>query len=236
MLKTNKPLFRYQLLGLASLIILLSIPIWSTPGSAKLTFRPPGDRAPKTWSGAASRNASTCGFSEGADASVTPLLPTTNIGLTTKEHPTIFVYVPQMNAKKAFFSIQDEDSNHVYQSNVNLPQEPGVMEIQLTTEAPKLKIGKNYKWSLVIICTADLEPDSPFVSGWVRRVDSGTANNSATLESASVIAQTGIWYDTLSTLATVRRNQPNNQAASASWQELLQSVGLNALANEPLIN
>ena len=235
MLKTNKPLFRYQLLGLASLIILLSIPMRTAPTVAKVTFRPPGDRAPKTSSGAASRDGSTCG-TEQAQASMRPLLPTTNIGLTMAAHPTIFVYVPQTNAKKAFFSIQDESGNHVYQTNVNLPQLPGVMEIKLPQSAPELKTGFNYKWSLAIICTADLEPDSPSVSGWVRRVDSGTVNNSATLESASMLAQIGIWYDTLSTLATVRRNQPNNQAASTSWQELLQSVGLDALANEPLIN
>jgi hypothetical protein len=237
MLKTKSPLFRYQSLGLASLIILLSIPIWSTPSTAKVTFRPPGDRAPKTSSGAASRDTSTCGFTQLERTSVTPLLPKTNIGFTKKEHPTIFVYVPQTNAKKAFFSIQDEDSNHIYQSNVNLPQKAGVMEFKVPTEAPELKTGKNYKWSLVMICTTDLEPDSPLVSGWVRRVQaSGRQNNPATLQSASVLAQTGIWYDTLSTLAQLRRNQPNNQDAEASWQELLDSVGLNAIANEPLIN
>jgi Domain of Unknown Function (DUF928) len=239
MLKTNKPLFRYQLLGLASVIILLSISIWSTPGTAKVTFRPPGDRAPKTSSGAASRGNSTCGFSEQTNkATVTPLLPpATNIGLTMAERPTIFVYIAPTNAKKAFFSIQDEDSNHVYQQEVNLPQKPGVMEVKLPTEAPELKTGKNYKWSLVMICTAYLEPDSPSVSGWVRRVESRhIINNLVTLESASMLAQTGIWYDTLSTLAQMRRNQPNNQAVSASWQELLESVGLDGIANEPLIN
>jgi Domain of Unknown Function (DUF928) len=237
MLKTNKPLFRHQLVGFALLIIFLSIPIWSTPSVAKVTFRPPGDRAPKTSSGAASRNPSGCGFNEQANKSlVTPLLPKTNIGLTMLEHPAIFVYVPQTNAQKALFSIQDENSNHVYQSSLNLLQKPGVMEIKLPTETPGLKVGKNYKWSLVMICTADLEPDSPFVSGWVRRVETSGKVNSPTLESASALAQTGIWYDTLSILAQMRRNQPNNQAVSTSWQELLESVELNAIANEPLIN
>ncbi len=237
MLKTKKSLFEYWFLGVTLLIVLSSITSWSTPGiAAKVTFKPPGDRAPKTSSGAASRDVSAC-IANQIGMAVTPLLPTTNIGLTIAERPTVFVYLPQTNAKKAFFSIQDEASNHIYQSNVSLPQKPGVMEVKLPESAPELKIGKNYKWSLVIICTADLEPDSPFVSGWVRRVKAHPVNSqTATLESASLLAQTGIWYDTLSTLAQLRRNQPNNQAASASWQELLKSVGLNAIASKPLIN
>ncbi len=231
MLKKNKFLFGYLLLGATLLIVLSSITTRSTPGiAAKVTFRPPGDRAPKTSSGAASRDASAC-IANQTGAAVTPLLPTTNIGLTMAERPTVFVYVPQTNAKKAFFSIQDEESNHIYESSVSLLQKPGVVEVKLPEDAPGLKIGKNYKWSLVMICTADLEPDSPFVSAWVRRVKAHPVNNwDATLESASLLAQIGIWYDTLSTLAQLRRNQPNNQAALASWQELLESVGLNAIA------
>lgn len=237
MLKTNKSLFGYLILRANLLIILSGIVICSIPAiAAKVTFRPPGDRAPKTSSGAASRNVSACGLTNLTGAAVTPLLPTTNIGLTKVERPTIFVYVPQTNAK-SIFSIEDEDSNHVYQSSVSLPQESGVVSLKLPDSAPELKVGKNYKWSLVMICTTDLEPDSPFVSGWVRRVKAPILKDSdPTIESVSLLAQTGIWYDTLSTLAQLRRNQPNNYAASASWQELLESVGLNAIANKPLIN
>lgn len=229
----------------AALVTLIAIPLLSLPTMAgKITFKPPGEPAPKETAGGASRT----GFGEtaacssartGIGKSVTPVLPRNNIGLTLTEHPTVFVYIPQTTARKAFFSIQDEENNHVYQTGIELPSQPGVMQLKLPPSAPGLKANKNYKWSLVMICTADLEPDSPFVSGWIRRVEYKTNirnnNKTITLDSVSKLAETGIWYDTLATLAQLRMNQPNNQLFFTSWQDLLDSVGLDTIANEPLV-
>lgn len=243
--KSNKPSTYLRVL-IATLMTLISIPLLSLPSMAgRITFRPPRDPAPKSSSGGASRDGSVgvtaCTARSGIGQSVTPVLPTSNIGFTLTEHPTVFVYVPSNNARKAFFSIQDEDNNHVYQTDIELPKQPGVMQVKLPTSAPPLKTNKNYKWSLVMICTADLEPDSPFVSGWIRRVEYKTnirnnQNKNITLDSVSKLADTGIWYDTLATLAQLRKSQPNNQVLAASWQDLLSSVGLNAIAREPLVN
>ncbi len=245
MVKSNKHSFIYLRVLIATLVTLIAIPLLSIPSLAgKITFRPPRDPAPKSSSGGASRDGSVSvaacsGARSGMGQSVTPVLPTTNIGFTLSEHPTVFVYVPLSSARKAFFSVQDEDNNHVYQTDINLPSQPGVMQLKLPPSAPPLKANKNYKWSLVMICTADLEPDSPVVSGWIRRVGYKTNirnNKTITLDSVSKLAETGIWYDTLATLAQLRSSQPNNQLLAASWQDLLSSVGLNAIANEPLVN
>lgn len=245
--KSHKHSFMYLRVLRAALVTLIAIPLLSLPSTArKITFKPPGEPAPKETAGGASRT----GFGEiaacssartGIGKSVTPVLPKkTNIGFTLTEHPTVFVYIPQTTARKAFFSVQDEENNNIYQTDIELPSQPGVMQLKLRPDAPGLKTNKNYKWSLVMICTADLEPDSPFVSGWIRRVEYKTniRNNSKTitLDSVSKLAETGIWYDTLATLAQLRMNQPNNQLFFTSWQELLDSVGLNAIANEPLVN
>ncbi len=241
-MKKNTSIFTYTLLGIALLMALSLIPIWEKPSVAGVTFTPQGAQAPKRSSGGASRSGSSCGTTKAINsAAVTPLLPTTNIGLTMAERPTIFVYVPETSAKKAFFSIQDEDTNNHYQTTLRLQELPGVMEVKLPDSAPALKTGKNYKWSLVMICTEDLEPDSPSVSGWIRRVEPNRSlvnqqNMKSQLESVSKLAEAGIWYDSLSTLAQLRRSQPKNQALTVSWQQLLKSVGLEALANEPLIN
>jgi Domain of Unknown Function (DUF928) len=231
----------------AALVTLIAIPLLSLPSMAgRITFKPPGEPAPKDTAGGASRDSSAgtaaCSSARtGIGKPVTVVLPkTTNIGFTLTEHPTVFVYIPQTNARKAFFSVQDQDNNNVYQTDINLPSQSGVMQLKLPPNAPGLKTNKNYKWSLVMICTADLEPDSPFVSGWIRRVEYKTNirnnNKTITLDSVSKLAEKGIWYDTLANLAQLRMNQPNNQLLAASWQELLDSVGLNAIANEPLVN
>lgn len=241
MAKRNKSLLRYAIVPIALLLGFSLIPGWLTPGQA-LTFKPPGDQAPKQSTGGASRDGGKC-FSKATktSASVTPLIPTTNLGLSVAERPTFFVYVPPSGAKKVFFSLQEEDTTHHYQTTFLLPDKPGVISFKLPDAAPALQLGKNYKWSLVFVCDSELEPDSPGVSGWIRRVKPNTSlvnqrKMGDSLESASNLASAGIWYDTLSTLAQLRRSQPANQTVTASWEELLKSVGLDAIATEPLID
>ncbi|OKH53549.1 hypothetical protein NIES2101_10510 [Calothrix sp. HK-06] len=244
--KSHKHSFMYLRVLTAALVTLIAIPLLSLPSMAgKITFKPPGEPAPKETAGGASRTSfgetTACTSARaGIGKSVTAVLPkTTKIGFTLTEHPTVFVYIPLTTARKAFFTVQDEENNNVYQTDIELPSQPGVMQLKLPPDVPGLKTNKNYKWSLVMICTADLEPDSPFVSGWIRRVEYKTNirnnNKSITLDSVSKLAETGIWYDTLATLAQLRMNQPNNQLLATSWQELLGSVGLDAIANEPLV-
>jgi hypothetical protein len=115
-----------------------------------------------------------------------------------------------------------------------------VIGVKLPASAPALEVGKNYKWSLVMVCGGELEPDSPGVEGWVRRVAPTPTLKSqkqleVSLESASELAKAGIWYDALSALAQLRQAQPENLALSAHWKELLESVKLDAIATEPLI-
>jgi hypothetical protein len=241
----NKFLFRYLQLGTALLITLSTINLLTMPSTAaRVVFKPPGDRAPRTSAGGASRDVSTCGVANTNKAfqqNVTPLLPTSNIGLTLAEHPTIFVYIPETNAKSLFFSVQDANDNNIYQNSLQLPDKAGIIQIDLPSSLPGLKADQKYKWSLAMVCTQDLEPDSPFVSGWIHRVSfrnnlKNSQNMAVTLDSAIKFAASGLWYDALSTLAELRRSQPNNQTVAASWQDLLNSVGLNAIANEPVIN
>ncbi|MBR8835575.1 MAG: DUF928 domain-containing protein [Stigonema ocellatum SAG 48.90 = DSM 106950] len=239
MKKKNKFLLKPGLLKTTFLIYLFYILIPVMPSLAQVTFNPPKAQAPKSTSGGASRGPSTCGadITTTTKASVTPLLPKTNIGLTVAEHPVILVYVPQTNAKKALFSLQDEQGKQYYQTNLPLPQKRGVMEVKLPGSVPALKADKNYQWFLAMICTEELEVDSPSVSGWIRRIESnGSLNNKPTLELASNLARMGIWYDALSTLAELKRTQPNNPAVANSWRKFLEDVDLNAIAEAPLAN
>ncbi|MFK0730139.1 MAG: DUF928 domain-containing protein [Gloeotrichia echinulata GP01] len=237
-----KLLLKYPILGI-TLITFSMVSIWITPSRAGVTFKPPGAQAPKRSSGGASRDGNICGFTTKAtnNVSVTPLIPTTNIGLTVAEHPTIFVYVPGTKAQKALFTLQDDGSKSYYHTTLNLPEKPGVMEVKLPNSVPGLKIGKNYQWSLVMICAEELETDSPWVGGWIRRVEADRRLNQQShkpisLDLISQLAETGIWYDSLSLLAQLRRSQPHDLSLTHAWEELLKSANLNAIANEPLVN
>lgn len=240
MAKKNKNLFKYAFVTICCLFTLSLIPVWITPVQAKMTFTPPEKSQPGQTTGGGSRDGGSCaiGKARNKNLSVVKLLPKSNIGLTVEQRPSIMVYIPASTAKKAFFSIQDENFKHHYQTTLQLPEESGVIKIKLPASLPALETGKSYKYSLVMICGEDLEPDSPLVSGWIERVEAkrNTLNQKASVELASQLAADGIWYDALSTLAELRKSQPNNQSFVHSWRELLNSVGLSEIAQEPIVN
>ena len=206
-----------------------------------VTFEPPQEGVPKDTVGGASRDQGICPQdSKALKPYVTPLMPATNYGLTVAEHPTFFVYVPQTAAQKAFFSVQDENKNHHYQTILPITGKPGVISFKLPSDAPALKIGNNYKWSFILMCGNALRPDSPGVEGRIRRMQPnpaliGQLENAVPLKRAAIYGSVGIWYDTLAVLAELRRSQPDDLTLAATWEELLKSVELDAIATEPLI-
>jgi Domain of Unknown Function (DUF928) len=171
---------------------------------------------------------------------LTALVPSTQHGRTISARPTIFVYLPPTGAQEVFFSLQDEQGNPFYHTTVKVPLEGGTIAIALPADAPELKLGKNYLWYLAPIEPgAILRPDNYAVTGWITRVES-TVNQSALasspIELATAYAKAGIWYDTLKVLADAKRSAPNDKTLVKEWQDLLDQVGLDAIANQPLAN
>ena len=240
MAKKNKPLFKYLLFAISCVFTLSVISAWITPVQAKMSFVPPRRQAPTIETVGGGSRGDTCaiGKSNKKNGAIVKVLPKSNIGLTTKQRPSIMVYVPESSAQSAFFSMQDEDFNHYYQKTLQLPQKAGVMEIKIPISVPALATGKNYQYSLAMICGAELEPDAPLISGWIQRVQpkGNLVNQKASLELASQLASNGIWLDAVSTLAELRKSQPSNQSVVNSWQQLLKSAGLSKIAQEPIVN
>jgi hypothetical protein len=218
-----------------------SLPFIESLPAQAVKFKPPSREAPRRTTGGGSRDEGQCfaKASSKTNSAIAPLIPSTQLGFTIEARPTIFVYIAKNSAREAFFSIQDENENHHYQMSVKLPNREGIIGIQLPADAPPLQVSKNYKWSLVTICGEALEPDNPEVTGWIHRVtiDDSIAklNSSNSLKTAIDLAETGVWYDTLSMLAQLRKGNPDDLMLAAHWEELLASVGLGAIAQEPIV-
>ncbi len=205
---------------------------------SQVIFEPPGDREPDNTAGGASRDGGRCPQDAAVESpAITPLTPATSQGLTVAEHPTIFVYVPETSAQTAFFSLRDREEDYYYQSTLPLPSTPGIVSVELPADAPALEVGKDYYWSFVTVCGTSLSVDDPRVEGQIQRL-AATPDRLSQLEALSPLEQAvfygadGIWYDTLTALAELERSQPDN----ASWNTFLESVGLAAIATEPLVN
>ena len=226
-------------------------PRGATGGASRDTFfTPPSDSAaPRGATGGASRdisNSSSESSNELIEAtkvsiagatSMLAVMPDSFFGKTVEARPTIMVYVPASNASEAVFSLKDETKGSVYEMPVSVPASGGIVAVKLPSDAPELVVNQNYQWYLALKVDGAIKPASPFVDGWVKRVEptremAALAGESAIAE-IEVLGSNGIWYDTAAKLAALRAAQ-GDEAISQHWYELLESVGLAQLAVAPV--
>jgi len=166
------------------------------------------------------------------------MTPDSFYGQTLQARPTIMAYVPPTSVREAQFSLKDEAQNLVYQESVLLPESGGIIAIQLPASAPELEVGEYYQWFVTLQIEEQITPASPFVDAWIQRIEpaeslAAALANADALESAEILAEQGVWYDTVAILS--RLHQQDATATAASWLELLTSVGLESVAEVPVI-
>ncbi len=173
-------------------------------------------------------------------AALIALLPQSFYGTTVSERPTFLVYLPASNAEEAVFSLKDETGNMQYQMTIPVTGKTGVMAITLPAEAPMLQVGKNYQWFLALKINGQLSPATPYVDGWVQRIQPNAELMAAmqqpdALKRATALGKNGVWYDCVATLASLYATQPSNSTLTNQWGELLSSVGLKEIKAAPVL-
>jgi len=211
----------------ATAIVSLALP------AEAVVFEPPGDLAPHETAGGASRESRQC--LSGDSESLTLMVPHTNSGYTRSARPNFALYVPETEATELFFSIQDERKNQHYEAIVPLPPTPGITQIALPEDAPELEPGRTYSWYAVALCE-DLDPSSPTASSIIeRRADAADIPASTIdIDRVEALARSGDWYDTFDAMLQLRQAHPEDEAIAAEWQELLESVQLETIADKPI--
>lgn len=204
-------------------------------GTVQVTFVPPNGDAPSETRGGAARDSS-CLQTEATNSSLTALIPQSNYGLTTQSHPTFVVYMPSVPTGSIFFNLRDEQGQSIYETFLPIQEEGGIITIEMPKEAPPLDVGKNYEWGIAVPCSARLRPDSPFVSGWVQRIEDHQVELllnelDSDLENVSQYGQAGIWYDMLALLAELKEESPESPNINSNWQNVLQSVNLREVSS-----
>lgn len=175
------------------------------------------------------------------------LVPANDFGTTIAERPIFYVYVPPVHSEageqpQIEFTLEDENQREIYKTTVPLTAQAGILSFSLPTSAnsPRLETGKNYKWSVYLVCSTDDHGGNKLVYGWIRRIQ-GMPTLVQDLEqaarprdAASIYTRYGVWYDALSAIAELRRVR-DDAILTKEWAALLESVGLQKIANEPLI-
>lgn len=163
-------------------------------------------------------------------------------GLTTLERPYFLFYVPytqNLTGSSAEFSLLDSKGMDVHRQKTALPAQPGIVRIPLPNTVA-LQPGQDYRWYFKIRCSNKKASIPIYVAGYIQRnkldyriQEQLKAANPQ--QKATIYAQKGIWFDALSTLAQLRKSS-QNPSVEQDWQILLQSVDLENISTEPLMN
>jgi Domain of Unknown Function (DUF928) len=167
-------------------------------------------------------------------------------GLTTREQPTLWVYVPFARTCSTIeFSLQDDTGTPLYKIPIAAPEKSGIIKVKLPASTPALKPNQMYHWLLQVRVKPkqadDLEEQGELfaVDGWIQRISpssklSQQLKQASTKQQARLYAENGIWFDALTTLAELRLANQKDAVTAQDWKSLLQSVGLERFASEPI--
>lgn len=155
-------------------------------------------------------------------------------GMTRAEHPTLWVYTPYGPPHTARFVLLTQAGEPIHEANVELPESPGVISLSLPATLPPLEPDEPYHWFFNIYCQSP--PPLAFVEGWLQRnvlpVDVESQLTQLSLrEQIQYYAANGLWHDALTTAAALH----DGDSHDSSWSELIQSVGLENLVSEPIV-
>lgn len=167
------------------------------------------------------------------------LVPRQNTGVTAADYPTFWLYVktsiPQPIPVE--LELRDQQDNTIYRTKFELTQGPGIVSVRLPETAPALQPGEKYYWyfssyEYELYRFGELERIalSP-------KLEQQLANLSPQ-ERIIILANKGLWYETVTELAQLRRTHPHDPELEAVWAELLADpdVDLEKIVSQPFLS
>ncbi len=176
--------------------------------------------------------------------SAVPLIPASKEAqLTTAEHPTFFFYIPQtaQQVQALEFVLRDDATTKpLYKQSFKPVGQPGIVSVTIPTDQPSLNTGKQYSWDFSIICDLHSRDKDGLLKGKIERLqDENLADQiqqtTKPLDQAIIYATAGFWENSLSIIANLRRDRPNDPEVQKYWADLLKSVNLDKVVEQPLL-
>lgn len=156
-------------------------------------------------------------------------------GLTLRERPTFWFYVPYQSkiVSEGKFVLEDEEGNLVFRRFFKLLKTPGFVSFTIPMTEKPLEKNKQYRWSFTLYCQSPTssEPKSEMREGQVQRID--MANLQTQLKTAKpeerikLYIDNKLWYDAASDFA-------NNREFPEPWVKWLEAAGLEDLKQESI--
>ena len=166
-----------------------------------------------------------------------------NLGFVIAEYPQFWVYIPPLPQalQNGEFVLQDEQGNDLWRKLIALPEKPGAIALQLPQKLKyALQIKKKYHWYFKVYCGEPRnKPEYIYVDAWLERLaltpDLERELSSSKSREYNVYIANQLWYDALAHLAQLRQMNPRDSSLAQDWTKLLNGLGLEELANTPIV-
>jgi hypothetical protein len=214
------------------LTLLLPAQLLAQPSPMKISLKfPSGDSrgTPASTVGGGKRGNSCIKIDEGKP-SLTALMPKRdNKSYTASQTPELYFYLPKTKTTTGEFILKEGEKD-IYQTTFKLPEKSGIVKLQIPPTAA-LKPGSTYQWSFTILCDSDDRSGDQGTQGIIEITAISPSLKKALqqatpLKQAEIYAHYALWPETITKIAQIRTEKPNE------WKELLESVGLEAIATE----
>ncbi|NUN63586.1 DUF928 domain-containing protein [Pseudanabaena biceps] len=159
------------------------------------------------------------------------LAPKDHTAFTVSAYPTLSWYISELPKLPLEISLVEEGvAQPVLVKQLDV-KNAGLMQFQLPKETSGLEIGKQYRWTVSLICNSERPSQSFYARAWIERtsIPSESAKNISRLsayDKALAYIQAGIWYDAITSISDSYSVDKNLDMAASLLQSLLQQVGL----------
>ncbi len=211
----------------------------SIPNNRKLIpidmpeYIPPNRGAPRALVGGGSRGTGTGSFT-------LSLIAPDHVGLTVQRQPSLYWYLSESTRDRIEFTLIDNQAiEPLLEINLGTQIEPGVHHISLTDYGMNLISGKQYYWFVALVPDSDHRSKDTIAGAVIEYIEPPkelTKNliHTEKVKVPHVYAETGIWYDAISSISNLINNSPDNITLRKQRASLIEQVGLQKVAEYEL--
>lgn len=175
-----------------------------------------------------------------SDTNLQLLVPDDHLPLTVSARPTFFWYVSNTTLPVRFTLVEPGVAEPLLDRSF-IVKRPGIVQLTLPSEVPELALGKEYRWTVSLVCNKERPSENIYAYSSIKRV-AITPKLAQTLAGVSqeqqkrslVYAQSGIWYDALNSSYIGYKANPQDKVPNWYFSKLLNQVGMPTVSDQQL--
>lgn len=203
--------------------------------TAQVYIAPDGPSRKSRTTGTGSR-----GCDRAGDTNLQLLVPDDHLPVTVSARPTFFWYVSDTTLPVRFTLVEPGVAKPLADRSFNVKRS-GVVQLELPSDVPGLTLGKEYRWTVSLVCNKERPSENIYADSSIKRI-AITPKLAQTLAGAGqdpqkrslVYGRSGIWYDALNNSYISYQANPHGKVTSWYFSQLLSQVGMPIVNGQPL--